>query len=115
MKQREPIIVLTIGFLFVLVSREEVRNMKINDVNRIGSLNPYRNNMPDNLSSVGSKGKKKDEVQISDEAKRLLESQSAVDPSRIKQIADLKDAVSTGTYIVESGKVADSLWPYLNG
>jgi negative regulator of flagellin synthesis FlgM len=90
--------------------------MKINDVNRIGAVNPYRNHTPSgNASSVGGKGKK-DQVQISEEAMKLLESQgaAAVDPARIKQIEELKNAVSTGTYTVDAGKVADKLLPYLN-
>ncbi|MEX1028746.1 MAG: flagellar biosynthesis anti-sigma factor FlgM [Paenibacillaceae bacterium] len=90
--------------------------MKINDVNRIGSVNPYRNNTPSgNASSVVGKGKK-DQVQISEEALKLLESQAAapVDPARMKQIEQLKDAVSTGTYSVDASKVADKLLPYLN-
>lgn len=90
--------------------------MKINDVNRIGSVNPYRNNTPSgNSSSVAGKGKK-DQLQISEEALKLLESQATapIDPARMKQIEQLKDAVSTGTYSVDARKVADKLLPYLN-
>jgi negative regulator of flagellin synthesis FlgM len=90
--------------------------MKINDVNRIGSVNPYRNNTPSgNTSSVTGKGKK-DQVQISEEALKLLQSQetAAVDPARVKQIEQLKGAVSTGTYSVDANKIAEKLLPYLN-
>lgn len=90
--------------------------MKINDVNRIGSVNPYRNNTPSsNTSSVTGKGKK-DQVQISEEAMKLLQNQATatVDPVRMKQIEQLKDAVSTGTYSVDANKIAEKLLPYLD-
>lgn len=90
--------------------------MKINDVNRIGSINPYRNNTPSgNTSSVTGKGKK-DQVQISEEALKLLQNQATatVDPARMKQIEQLKDAVSTGTYSVDANHIVDKLLPYLN-
>jgi negative regulator of flagellin synthesis FlgM len=90
--------------------------MKINDVNRIGSVNPYRNNTPSsNASSIVGKGKK-DQVQISEEALKLLENQATAtpDPVRVKQIEQLKDAVSTGTYSVDANKIVDKLLPYLN-
>jgi negative regulator of flagellin synthesis FlgM len=90
--------------------------MKINDVNRIGSVNPYRNHTASgNTSSVAGKGKK-DQVQISDEALKLLETQTTAptDPARMKQLEQLKNAVSTGTYSVDPKQIAAKLLPYLN-
>ncbi len=90
--------------------------MKINDVNRIGSVNPYRNNTPSgNTTAVTGKGKK-DQVQISEEALKLLENQATatVDPVRMKKIEQLKEAVSTGTYNVDANHIVDKLLPYLN-
>jgi negative regulator of flagellin synthesis FlgM len=90
--------------------------MKINDVNRIGSVNPYRNNTPQgNTSSVTGKGKK-DQVEISEEALKLLQNQptATADPVRTKRIEQLKEAVSTGSYSVDANKIVDRLLPYLN-
>jgi negative regulator of flagellin synthesis FlgM len=90
--------------------------MKINDVNRIGSVNPYRNHTASgNTSSVAGKGKK-DQLEISEEALKLLKTQDASipDTARVKQLAELKDAVSSGTYTVDASKIANKLLPYLN-
>jgi negative regulator of flagellin synthesis FlgM len=90
--------------------------MKINDVNRIGSVNPYRNHTASgNTSSVAGKGKK-DQLEISEEALKLLKTQdtSIPDTARVKQLAELKDAVSSGTYHVDASKIANKLLPYLN-
>jgi negative regulator of flagellin synthesis FlgM len=89
--------------------------MNINEVNRVGLTNPYRKHMQTgNASSVDRKGRK-DEVQISEEAKRLLESQetTAIDPAKAKKLEELKESVATGTYKVESGLVAEKLLPFL--
>ena len=94
-----------------------MRGMKINEVNRIGSVNPYRNHTaPGNASSINSKSKAKDQLEISEEAIKLLESQgtASVDPAREKLLLELKNAVSTGTYNIDSSKVANKLLPYLN-
>ena len=91
--------------------------MKIKDINRVGSVNPYRNSSNHSqVTQTGKKGKSKDEVQFSDEALRLLQQQSIAevsDPSRAEQLAKLKEAVSSGTYHVSSDKIADKLLAYL--
>lgn len=85
--------------------------MKINDTNRIGTFNPYARNQAAN--SYGKSGKKsmgKDEVQISAEAKELLD---AREPDRQKRIEELKQAVSAGTYQVDARKLAEKLFPFI--
>ena len=92
--------------------------MKINDINRIGAVNPYRKQVAGGpTGQVEKKGKAQDGVQFSEEAMKLLESQGAasVDPTRAAKLADLKEAVATGTYKVDAGKVAEKLLPYLRG
>ncbi|GIP35594.1 flagellar biosynthesis anti-sigma factor FlgM [Paenibacillus sp. J2TS4] len=93
--------------------------MKINDIQRIGAINPYQRNQHSYAQvQANKKGKQKDEVQISPEAKELLSSRAAsshaeVNESREKKIEDLKQAVSTGTYHIEAGKIAEKLYPYI--
>jgi negative regulator of flagellin synthesis FlgM len=85
--------------------------MKINDVNRVGSVNPYRKQQAaGNAMQVGKKSAK-DEVQFSEEALKLLESQetAAVDPARAAKLSELKEAVAGGTYKVDAQKVAEKM------
>ena len=89
--------------------------MKINDTKRVGSVNPYKQvNDQRALSGTNKKEKQKDQLVISNEAKELLESQSAV-PSeeRAMKISQLKQSVASGTYHVEAGKIAEKLLPYI--
>ncbi|SHE11365.1 anti-sigma28 factor FlgM [Chlamydia abortus] len=93
--------------------------MKINDIQRIGAINPYQRNQNAHAQiQAGKKGKQKDEVQISPEAKELLSSRTEqsspeVSEARKKKVEDLKNAVSTGTYHVDAGKIAEKLYPYI--
>jgi len=88
--------------------------MKINDLNRTGMVNPYRNQMKSAYANqADKKDKTRDNVQFSDEARKLLE--AAADPDRAAKIAKLKESVQTGTYYVEAGKIAEKLLPYLTG
>jgi negative regulator of flagellin synthesis FlgM len=89
--------------------------MKINEVNRIGQVNPYKNNQ--HTKTPNESGKKaRDEVVISNEAKELLELQKTAKTklhTTQQRIDELKDAVSTGSYHVDSSKIAEKLLPYL--
>jgi negative regulator of flagellin synthesis FlgM len=88
--------------------------MKINDVNRAGMVNPYRNQMSStHVNQLGKKEKSRDNVEFSNEARRLLE--AAGDPERAAKIERLKESVQTGTYYVDAGKIAEKLLPYLTG
>ncbi|WP_127532068.1 flagellar biosynthesis anti-sigma factor FlgM [Paenibacillus kobensis] len=87
--------------------------MKINETQRLGAVNPYNKNNGQRVVESSSK-KKRDDVQISTEAKEMLQSQQGVlSPERKKQIEELKNQVSTGTYSVDAGKIAEKLLPYL--
>jgi negative regulator of flagellin synthesis FlgM len=91
-----------------------VKTVKINNIQRTGAVNPYRNqqdNKADNTQGV--KGNKKDEVQISSEAKKLLGAQNTEFVKREEKIQELKQAVSTGTYHVEANQIAEKILPYL--
>jgi negative regulator of flagellin synthesis FlgM len=89
--------------------------MKINDTQRLGAVNPYRNKSDHRAAQTNSK-QKRDNLQISSEAMEMLQSQNvegAKSPERQRKLDELKNQVSTGTYHVESGKLAEKLLPYL--
>lgn len=85
--------------------------MKINDTQRIGAYRAYQNT---NEVRPGSQTgpKRKDEVQISSEAKELLGAQGAQSAERAERIESLKKEVSTGTYHVDSSKLAERMLPF---
>ncbi|MBN2980637.1 flagellar biosynthesis anti-sigma factor FlgM [Cohnella algarum] len=61
-------------------------------------------------------GSRRDEVQISEEAKELLGAQrSGGDADRAKKIEALKNEVSSGTYFLEAGKIAEKMLPFFKG
>ncbi|MEV5029667.1 flagellar biosynthesis anti-sigma factor FlgM [Paenibacillus sp. LPE1-1-1.1] len=86
--------------------------MKINETNRIGAVNPYQKQKDARVAGA-EKAKQKDEVQISAAAKELLTTSKASGADRTKHIEELKNAVASGTYHVEAGKIAEKLLPYL--
>lgn len=86
--------------------------MKINETQRIGAMNPYQKQNEQRPGGAERK-KKTDEVQISAEAQEMLTSSRSGDPERSKLIDELKKSVSTGTYHVEAGKIAEKLLPFL--
>jgi negative regulator of flagellin synthesis FlgM len=88
--------------------------MNINHINRIGAVHSYRKQVSAGKpGEAGRPGPKKDGVEFSDEALKLLESQPKAGGARAERIAELKEAVSTGTYHVDAGKVAEKLLPRL--
>ena len=93
--------------------------MKINEPSRIGGINPYTKQQDSKLTRHDrDKVKQKDEVQISSEAKELQELQAAsannpTSEARVKELKELRQQVSTGTYHVEAGKIAEKLLPYM--
>jgi flagellar biosynthesis anti-sigma factor FlgM len=85
--------------------------MKINQTQRVGMYQAYQQAAearPD--QAVGKK--RKDEVQISAEAKELLGAHGSSDTERTRKLESLKQEVSTGTYHIDSGRLAESLLPY---
>lgn len=88
--------------------------MKINGINRVGGTNPYARQDTKSTELKGKQGSRKDEVQISPEAKELLEARrAAYVESRSQKVQELKQSVSTGTYRVDSGQIAEKLLPYI--
>lgn len=84
--------------------------MKINETQRLGAIQYYQKQQAMNRAS--QKPSRKDELIISTEAQEMLDAQNRVnDPARSDRIADLKKAVSTGTYHVEADKIAEKLLP----
>ncbi|MBJ6361925.1 flagellar biosynthesis anti-sigma factor FlgM [Paenibacillus sp. GCM10012307] len=87
--------------------------MKLNEIGRIAGIQKYAAGGRDKQSDHASSIRRKDEVSISPEAKELLESQRTNQAERANKLNELKQSVSTGTYHVEAGKIADKLLPYL--
>lgn len=86
--------------------------MKINETQRIGGVNPYQKQ---NEQRAGGSGRKRqtDEVQISAEAQEMLSYSRANNAELSKRIEDLKESVRTGSYHVDSGKIAEKIWPFI--
>lgn len=87
--------------------------MKINETGRIGAINSYQRNIESGRQNEDKKTRRKDEVSISSEAMEMLQaSDRNVNSERVQKIQDLKQQVSTGTYQIDSGKIAEKLMPY---
>ncbi|GGF96385.1 flagellar biosynthesis anti-sigma factor FlgM [Paenibacillus aceti] len=87
--------------------------MKINDTGRVGAINSYQRQYESQRKGLDHKSRRKDELSISTEGMELLKAQeSAQSPERLQRIEELKEQVSTGTYHVDAGKLAEKLLPY---
>lgn len=86
--------------------------MKINDTQRIGAYRTYQQQSDARTNQTAGK-RRKDEVQFSAEAMELLGAQRAEDPNREQRIETLKKEVRSGTYAVDSGKLAERLLPFV--
>ncbi|MCR2806739.1 flagellar biosynthesis anti-sigma factor FlgM [Paenibacillus soyae] len=86
--------------------------MKINETKRVGATNPYaKQNEP--RADNTKKAKQKDEVQISAAAMEMLSTSKLNETERSARINELKQAVSSGTYHVDAGKIAEKLLPFI--
>jgi negative regulator of flagellin synthesis FlgM len=81
--------------------------MRINHFNSIQN-NPYKNQVQDMRQEKVQSGYKKDELQISDEAKKLLSS-SKFDQERAEKVSEIKNQVDKGTYKVNVSETAKSI------
>ncbi|XID91015.1 flagellar biosynthesis anti-sigma factor FlgM [Paenibacillaceae bacterium WGS1546] len=88
--------------------------MKINETQRIGAYRAFQQQMDARANQTSGK-RRKDEVQFSAEAMELLGAQRAEDPNRAQRIDKLKNEVASGTYYVDSGKLAERLLPFVRG
>jgi negative regulator of flagellin synthesis FlgM len=87
--------------------------MKINEPGRISAVNSYQKQQQDKRAGLSGMTRRKDEVQISAEAHKLLTSSRVNNPEHAERIDELKQSVSTGSYHVDAGKIAEKLLPYL--
>jgi negative regulator of flagellin synthesis FlgM len=81
--------------------------MRINNFNSIQN-NPYKNHAQDMRSGNIQSRFKKDEIQISDEAKNLLLS-SKYEQERAEKINDIKNQIDGGTYQVKVTETVSSI------
>lgn len=89
--------------------------MKINDNQRIGAVNPYKKTGDAKFAhAAGKKDRPKDQVEISAEAKELLDAQgSARTEEQSRRIEELKTSIASGTYHVDAKKIAEKIFPFL--
>lgn len=89
--------------------------MKINGTNRIGAVNQYMKSQEAyHASGAGKTGKKKDQVEISSEAKELLETHNSASAEKAREkVEALKSAVADGTYKVDARSLAEKLLPFI--
>jgi negative regulator of flagellin synthesis FlgM len=81
--------------------------MRINHFNSIQN-NLYKKQTQDVKQEIVQSAYKKDEIQISDEAKRLLSS-SKFEQERADKVNEIKRQVQSGNYQVNTSKVAKSI------
>lgn len=88
--------------------------MRINEPNRIGALNAYQKTQGAQKKN-NSEVMKRDQVEISTEAKVMLEQTTPLSgPERQQKINQLKDQVQSGQYQVNSEKTAVKVLRYWN-
>ncbi len=89
--------------------------MKINDIRQYGAISNYKkNNDAKSVSSSGKKASRKDEVQISAEAKSLAQQYvtSVSSEERAETIKRLKEAIANKTYQIDVELVAERMIKY---
>lgn len=79
--------------------------MKINGPNQT-NFNPYKHQIQQQRDL--KKGMKQDQIEISNEAKKLLENDKA-DPKREAYIQEIKDKVDSGEYEINYEKTAEKM------
>ena len=90
--------------------------MKIQGNNRLTGVNPYQKlNTPGVEKAKKTATSKADEVQISSEAKEMLNIQKTDHTDRKARIQELKAQIESGTYKVDSRLLADKLYDVLKG
>jgi negative regulator of flagellin synthesis FlgM len=81
--------------------------MRINHFNSIQN-NPYKKQTQDMKQESVQSALKKDEIRISDEAKKLLSS-SKFEQERAEKVNEIKRQVESGDYQVNTSKIAKSI------
>ncbi len=83
--------------------------MKINNLGPTG-INPYKKQI-NKMAAVESKASKADKVEISAEAKQLLET-SPVTTARQEKVEALANRVKNGSYKIDSNAIAKSVYDF---
>jgi negative regulator of flagellin synthesis FlgM len=87
--------------------------MKINKPTSASIINPYlKQQAKTNQTEKGASTPKKDQLQISTEAKALLENKTQIDPARQEKITQLKNQIQSGEYKVNSREVAEKMYQF---
>jgi negative regulator of flagellin synthesis FlgM len=86
--------------------------VKVNKPTGASLVNPYQKQNQKPNPETGKASSKKDQVQISEQAKAMLENKSTVDPARQEKVNQLKSEVQNGEYKVDSQKVAEKLYQF---
>jgi negative regulator of flagellin synthesis FlgM len=81
--------------------------MRINHFNSIQN-NPYKKQVHDMKQEKVQSGYKRDELQISDEAKKLLSS-SKFEQDRAEKVNEIKNQLDKGTYKVNVSETTESI------
>jgi negative regulator of flagellin synthesis FlgM len=84
--------------------------MKINGPNQIGNINKYKKSHENGLGTADNRPKKKDQVEISAEAKELLGTQGTASAEKLDR---LRSSLTDGTYHVDARKIAEKLLPFI--
>jgi negative regulator of flagellin synthesis FlgM len=90
--------------------------MKINEWQRLTSMQTNRSSQHQSdkpSSSVSPKSSVKDEIQLSAQAREMLQVQRKTEESRSDAIEALRIAVENGTYEVDPKQLAEKLMPHL--
>lgn len=85
--------------------------MKINETRRVQGISAYRNHEIKTNASSRAPGRR-DEVQISQEAKELLQTGSS-ERVRLEKLDQLREKINAGTYKVDDQDLAAKILPYL--
>ncbi|GAA0368057.1 flagellar biosynthesis anti-sigma factor FlgM [Bacillus horti] len=95
--------------------QREVIMMKINKPSNSGFINPYQKTQNKTQVSKAAQAKRKDQVQISDQAKAMLGNKVNTDPVHQQKVKELKQQVQNGEYQVDSRKVAEKMYQFWFG
>ncbi|WP_159885430.1 flagellar biosynthesis anti-sigma factor FlgM [Paenibacillus puerhi] len=87
--------------------------MKINRTDQVGAVNSYKKAHESASPANLQKKKQKDQVEISAEAKELLNGTQGVTETSGSKLEELKASVQTGTYHVDARKLAEKIFPFL--
>ncbi|WP_245719447.1 flagellar biosynthesis anti-sigma factor FlgM [Pelagirhabdus alkalitolerans] len=71
-------------------------------------INPYQKQMNQQFKAKTDKGPKADQLQISDQAKEMQETQG-VHPARSEHVEAIKEQVDTGNYTINPEQVAEKM------